>query len=115
MFVLDTRRKPLITWPLLAATVAVAIVNGRPFSPYFDPMLYWLGKLVGRAYQASPIVFHASSIAITILTLLLAAVPALLARKALGRDSIVPRLVWLAVATAASWPTLRVVFGASDH
>lgn len=111
---LDTPRKSLLQWPILTAIIAVAILNGRPFSPYFDPMLFWLGKLAGRAYAASPIVFHGTSVALTAMTLFVAGIPALLLRLAYARGSIVPGLVWLAAVVAASWPALRILLGIGD-
>ena len=71
--------------PLMLATLAVAIVNGRPFSPYFDSVLFWLGKLVGRTWAATPAVFHGTSVVLTLATLLAAAAPALLGRRFAGR------------------------------
>ena len=107
-------RKSLLEWLILAAIIAVAVVNGRPFSPYFDAVLFWLGKIAGRAYAASPLVFHATSAVLTMLTLLVAAVPALVVRLAIGPRSIVPATVWFVAAWAASWPALRVAFGLED-
>ena len=103
----------LFRWPPVLAALAVAIVNGLPFSPYFDPALFWLGKLVGRTWLASPAVFHGSSVVVTVGTLLVAAIPALLARYGAGRwlGPTAQAAIWLASTIAIAWPTLRIAAG----
>ena len=103
-------------WLLLLATLAVAIVNGRPFSTYFDPMLFWLGQLVGPKLASAPIVFHGTSLAITLATLLVSAIPALLIRLIAGRwvGLSWQAGIWLLTAAAMSWPTLQLALGLSE-
>ena len=107
---------PLARRFLVATAVAFAIVNGQPFSPYFDPVLFWLGKLAGRAWMASPVVFHGASVVIAVLTLCLSAIPALLFRLAAGRwiGGQWLAAIWLSSTIALSWPTLRIVLGLGD-
>ena len=95
------------------AMVAVAIVNGRPFSPYFDPVFFWLGKLVGPDWMALPVVFHGTSAVVTLATVLLAAIPALLLHKLAGRwaGGGWPAVIWLAATVAIAWPALRIAAG----
>lgn len=101
---------------LLLATLAVSILNGRPYSTYFDPMLFWLGKLAGPKLVASPVVFHGTSLAITLATLMVSAIPALLIRFIAGRwiGLSWQAGIWLLTAAAISWPSLHLALGWSE-
>ena len=112
----NTTTADRLRWPLMLATLAVAIVNGRPFSPTFDSVLFWLGKLAGRAWAASPVVFHGTSVVLTLGTLLVAAIPTLLVRFAAGRwaGGGSQAAIWLLATVALAWPALRIAAGIEE-
>ena len=105
-----------LRWSLLLAAIAVAYVNGRPFSPFFDSVLFWLGKLVGRTWAASPAVFLGTSVVLTVATLLVALVPAFLARLIASRwaGDIGQAAIWLLATIAIAWPALRIAAGLEE-
>lgn len=96
--------------------LAVAVFNGQPVSVYFDPLLYWLVRMLGRQWVGSPVAFHGTSVLLTALTLAVAAVPPLLARLVLGArvGAVTFVLVWLAVSLLIAWPTLQSVIEAME-
>lgn len=102
--------------PLFAFALAAAIAAGLPFSPYFDTVLFWLGKTSGPAWAASPAVFHGTSVIVALGTLSIAAVPVLLARwlasRWISRAGLAA--IWCVAAIAIAWPALRVAAGLDD-
>ena len=112
----STTTSRFFRWPLMTVALAVAIINGRPFSPYFDPVLFWLGKLAGRAWMALPVVFHGTSVVLTLATLLVAAIPALLMRRFAGRwiGPSAQAAIWFLATVAIAWPALRIAVGFED-
>lgn len=99
--------KPL-RWSLRIGTLAVAAINALPSSPYFDPLLFWLGRLVGTTWAGAPIVFHGTSALIFVATLCGAALPAVIGRwfapSLVGPN--VGALVRLVAASLLAWPAL---------
>lgn len=93
------------------ATAAVALLNGLPFSPIFDPVFFWIGRLAGRGLVNSPLVFHATTLVIMVVTLLLAGMPAYLLRRLMPRfvSSPIACATWLIAAIALSWPVFSVL------
>jgi hypothetical protein len=63
----------------LAATVGLAIVNGLDFSPVFDSVSFWLYSFARESPLFDGDVFYyLTSLAIALVTLLLAGIPAAL-------------------------------------
>ncbi len=75
----------------------------------FDPVLFWLGKLAGRGLAASPIIFYGAWAVIAVATLLVSALPYLIAHKlAPGFISrTVGRFVWLGSALLLAAPAIQ--------
>jgi hypothetical protein len=75
-----------------------------------------VGKLAGREWSDSPWVFYATSAVITLITLVLPWLVAVLLRRLMPRliGPTTGRLIWLAGAVAIAWPTLRLLAGAED-
>lgn len=117
---------------LSLATLAVAVLNGQPrsplqghpysvlnnhpFSPYFDPAFFWVGKAVGRDWLNSPFVFYGTSVIITLATLIVSWLIAVILRKIMPRliGPVGGRLIWLAGAVLIAWPTLRLLTGVEE-
>ena len=101
---------------ILTAIASVSLVAGMPFSPYFDPVLFWLGRLAGRALVGSPILFHATTIVIALATFLISAGPAFLLARRVGKGNphLGIMLLGLAVAMLIAWPSLARVVGFAD-
>ena len=100
-----------IAWLLAAAALGLAVLNGRPFSPLFDPVLFWLGRLAGGGAAAgSAAVFHGTSAVVSLVTLGLAALPVLLLKAMwLRLPGVAAAALWLVFVAALSWPTLQVL------
>ena len=63
----------------LAATVAVSILNGLDFSPVFDAVNFYLSSFArGSLLFDGDVLFYATSVVISLMTLLLAGIPAAL-------------------------------------
>lgn len=97
---------------MLAATLALAALNGAPFSPLFDSVGYVLFLFTrGSSFIASSQLFHLTSVLLSVLTLMLAGIPAALYERLRGLVHSTPFSValWLLVTALLSLPTLRVL------
>lgn len=62
---------------LLVATAALSLLNGMHFSPWFDPIAILLRPFIAGTLLGSPLVsLYLTSIFISVMTLLIAGVPA---------------------------------------
>ena len=99
-----------------AIALAASVTAGLPFSPYFDTVLFWLGKSAGPAWSASRAVFHGTTLIITLAILAIAAIPARLTRWLaspwIGRAG--QAAVWCVATIAIAWPALRIAAGLDD-
>ena len=83
----------------LAATVAVAVVNGLDFSPVFDSVSYWLYTFARESpLFDGDLFYYLTSVAITLMTLLLAGIPAAIYERIRGLQQSTPGslAIWLA-------------------
>src|SRR5690349_17728012 len=90
---------------LVVLGLPLALLAGWPTSPFFDPVLFWLGQVLPSLKQ-SPALFWGTTALLVVATLLLAEIARLLA-KAITRGALggVPaRLVWLLVIAGLTWP-----------
>ncbi len=63
----------------LVATAGLSLVNGMHFSPWFDPVAILLKPFIAGTFLGTPLVFlYLTSIFISVMTLLIAGVPAAL-------------------------------------
>lgn len=101
---------------LYLAAGGAAVIAGMPFSPYFDPALFWLGRLAGPALGRSMILFYGTTIIIALVVLAVAAAPASIARRFVAHPSkwLVGGVLRLATALAIAWPAIRIMAGAED-
>ncbi len=102
----------LLNLLFLLATIAVGVVAGLPISPYFDPTLFSLHKLTGRALPGDHAVYwYGSTLLIALVTVAVAYLPAALVKWLSPRTAalLLSRMIWLAAATTVAWPVLRIL------
>ena len=70
---------------LLAGTVAIAVVNGLPVTSFFDSVSYILFLFSRRwAFLDQDLLFYLTTVAIAVMTLLVAGIPAALYERLRG-------------------------------
>jgi hypothetical protein len=97
---------------LLAGTVAVSLVNGLDFSPFFDSIAYYLYSFAkDTPFFHAEAFYYLTSLAISLMTLLLAGIPAALYERLRGLSQSTPvsLAIWLVAALLLSLPTLLFV------
>jgi hypothetical protein len=95
----DDREQLLKRDVMLVATAGLSLVNGMHFSPWFDPVAILMKPFVAGTFLASPLVFlYLVSIFISLMTLLLAGVPAALYERFKGERESTPvaLFIWFA-------------------
>jgi hypothetical protein len=95
---------------LLAAVIAVAVFNGRGFSPAFDTLLYLLTPFIrGTPLGTQMGFYYTTSVLLSLLTLALSGLPATIYERLLGRGSstVVSLLIWLGAALLLAYPAYR--------
>lgn len=100
---------------LLVATLGVAGLNGTIYSPLFDPVAYLLFLFSrGSALLGPESLFYLTSLAIAVMTLLIAGVPAAAYERIRGSRQSTPVSlgIWLLATAALAAPTLMRVLGA---
>lgn len=99
----------LVRGILVILTLAVAVLNGLWFSAVFDPVFFYLPRLLPAFLPISmDVVFHLTTVAIVLGTLAIAGVPAALYERVMGlrRSSVVSLCIWLAGTLLLSAPLL---------
>ncbi len=102
-------RRDLMLVPILA----LAILNGASFAPLFDSVGYILFLFTrGSRFIATGMLYHLTSLLISVLTLMIGAIPAAIYERARGLPGSTPGSVgiWLLATTALTLPTLLVLF-----
>jgi hypothetical protein len=103
--------------PLLA-TVAVAVINGLDFSPAFDAVSYWLYTFArGSALYDGELFYYVTSGAITLMTLLLAGIPAAIYERVRGLQQSTPGslVIWLLATVLLALPAILRAFALSEE
>ena len=93
----------------LALTAALAVVNGLDFSPIFDSVSFWLyGFARGSRFYHGEVFYYLTSAAITVMTLLIAGIPAAIYERARGLQQSSPGSLmgWLAATLLLTLPAL---------
>jgi hypothetical protein len=93
----------------LVASAGLSLLNGMHFSPYFDPVAILLKPFVAGTFLATPLVFlYLVSIFISLMTLLIAGVPAALYERFAGNkeSTSVSLGIWLIATCLLSLPSL---------
>lgn len=81
----DNREDLLKRDMLLVGAAAVSLLNGMHFSPYFDPAFILLKPFIAGTLLSSPLaLFYITSIFTSLMTLLIAGVPAALYERFSG-------------------------------
>jgi hypothetical protein len=91
----DTMRRDV----LLVATAAVSLLNGMHFSPFFEPVFFLLRPFIAGTILATPLVaLYITSIFVSLMTLLIAGIPAALYERIKGSPGSTPVSlgIWLA-------------------
>ena len=101
----------------LAATVALAIVNGLDFSPVFDSVSYWLYTFARESpLFDGELFYYLTSVAITLMTLLLAGIPAALYERVRRLQQSTPGslTVWLLATALLTLPAILRALALSE-
>lgn len=100
---------------LLVATAATSLVNGQGFSPFFDPVFFLLRPFIAGTLLSTPLVFfYLTSLFISLMTLLIAGVPAAIYERLRGHQGSTPVSVgiWFVVTALLSFPAILAYFSA---
>jgi len=106
----DERQFTFLRFVLLAGIIAIAIFNGRGFSPAFDPLLYLLTPFLrGTPFGTQMGFFYTTSVLLSLMTFMFSGLPAALYERVLRRSSssLVSLLIWLAVAALMAYPAYQ--------
>ena len=98
---------------LLLATAATSLLNGQGFSPVFDPVFFLLRPFIAGTFLSTPLVFfYITSIFISLMTLLLAGVPAAIYERVRGHATSTPVSIglWFLVTAVLSFPAAHAYF-----
>lgn len=99
---------------LLVAIAGTSLLNGMHFSPYFDPIAILLRPFIAGTVLGTPLVaLYLSSIFVSLLSLLVAGVPAALYERAKGLADSTPASlgIWLAALVLITLPTFSAMVG----
>lgn len=75
---------------MLVATAGASLVNGMHFSPVFDSVFFLLRPFVAPLLSSPLVLFYLTSIFISLMTLLLAGVPAAVYERVRGHKDSTP-------------------------
>src|SRR5690606_35488261 len=111
---LENREDLLKRDVLLIAVAGISLLNGMHFSPYFDPVFILLKSYIAGTLLTTPLVlFYLTSIFISLMTLLIAGIPAALYERLRGlKESIATSIgIWLAGTLLLALPSLLSMAG----
>jgi hypothetical protein len=95
---------------MLVAVAGLSLVNGLPASPLFDPVAYLLYLFTrGSALLSQDALFYGTSLFISVMTLVVAGVPAALYERVRGLQHSTPLSlgIWFAATLLLALPGLR--------
>ena len=110
----DNREELLRQDVLLVATAAASLINGMQFSPYFDPAFILLKPFIAGTLFSTPLVlFYITSIFVSLMTLLIAGIPAALYERfrGIGESSAISLGIWLVCTLLLAAPSLLALAG----
>lgn len=99
---------------LLVATAGASLLNGMHFSPFFDPVRILLVPFLAGTILGTPILaLYLTSIFTSVMTLLIAGIPAALYERAKGLtvSNGVSLGIWLGCTMALSIPSFLAMLG----
>ena len=100
---------------LLVATAATSLLNGQGFSPIFDPIFFLLRPFIAGTFLSTPLVFfYVTSLFISLMTLLIAGVPAAIYERVRGFQGSTPVSIgiWFIATALLSFPAVLAYFTA---
>ncbi len=91
---------------LLVAAAAASLLNGMHFSPLFDPVFFLIRPFVVPLLSSPLVLFYLTSIFISVLTLLIAGVPAAIYERVRGHAESTPVSIgiWLVATLVLALP-----------
>jgi hypothetical protein len=110
----DEREATMQRDVLLVATAGLSLLNGMHFSPLFDPVFFLVRPFAPAFLSYAPVLlFYFTSLLISLVTLLLAGIPAAIYERARGLPHSTPVSlgIWLAAAFLLTMPGLMAVAG----
>ncbi len=101
---------------LLVATAAVSLLNGLHFSPLFDPVFFLLRPFVASFLSSPLVLFYLTSILISLMTLLIAGIPAALYERIRGHTQSTPISIgiWFVVTILLATPGIMGALGLNE-
>ena len=113
---IDHRTKTMQQDVLLVVAAGVSLLNGMHFSPFFEPAFHLLRPFIAGTVLATPLVsLYLTSMFVSLMTLLIAGVPAALYErlKGGGQTSPVSIGIWCVGTTVATLPAILAALGMS--
>jgi len=103
---LHNRERTMQSDVLLVAAAAASLVNGMHFSPLFDPVFFLLRPFVVPLLSSPLVLFYLTSIFISVMTLLIAGVPAAIYERVRGHAESTPVSIgiWFAATLLLALP-----------
>jgi hypothetical protein len=101
----------------LVGVGAVAAFNGTLFSPVFDSVFYYVDTFArGTVFYSPQLYLNVTSVFISLMTLLIAGIPAALYERIRGHKTSTPVSlgIWLATAVLLSLPTIMRLIEGDD-
>ena len=101
----------------LVGVGAIAAFNGTLFSPIFDSVFYYVDTFArGSLFYSPQLYLNVTSVFISLMTLLIAGIPAALYERIRGHKTSTPVSlgIWLATALLLSLPTVMRLFEGDD-
>lgn len=97
---------------LLVATAGASLLNGQSWSPLFDPVFFLMRPFVAPIVASPLILFYLSSIFVSLMTLLIAGIPAALYERFRGQTESSPISIgiWFVTTVLLSYPSLASLF-----
>ena len=107
----ESRQRTSLAFHLLmvAAVLAVSILNSQFWSPVFDPVLFHFARLLPKTVSTHGGFLYLNAAFVALMTAAIAGVPAAIYERFLGRgrSSIISLGIWLACAILLCWPAFR--------
>ena len=97
---------------LLMATAATSLLNGQSWSPLFDPVFFLMRPFVAQIVTSPLILFYLSSVFVSLMTLLIAGIPAALYERYRGETQSSPMSIgiWFVTTALLSYPSISSFF-----
>ncbi len=101
---------------MLVATAGASLINGQTFSPYFDPVFFLMRPFVAPLLSSPLVLFYLTSIFISVMTLVIAGVPAAIYERArkLDESSPISIGIWLVATVLLVLPAVLTWFGVNS-